>query len=84
MTAKEIREQIESYKSQKSTAIGKVQVLQSNLEKYKKEYQDAVKECSEVYNCKPKDLSALIEQKHNNLETKLSEIETKLKVLQGD
>ena len=83
MTAKEILEQIESLKSKKSAAEGRVQLLTEQLSKYKTEHEKLVNKCVEDYGCQPKELKSLITQKQIDLETKLEKIKENLKELKG-
>ena len=84
MTAQEILDQIESLKSKKSSAEGRLQVLTVQLNKYKVEYDNLKEQCVNDFNCQPKELKSLIARKQQDLETKLSSIEEKLQELQGD
>ena len=84
MTAKEILEQIESLKSKKSAAEGRVQLLTEQLSKYKTEHEKLVNKCVTDHGCQPKELKSLITQKQNDLVTKLEQIEEKLEELQGE
>jgi uncharacterized tellurite resistance protein B-like protein len=84
MTSKEILDQIEAYKKKKGNAEGKVQVLSTQLEQFKTEYDDLVQTCKNNYGCKPKDLKNLITNKQSELESKLQELQDKVVELEGE
>ena len=45
------------------------------------EYKNLVLECKNVYNCKPNELSSLIEKKQKTVDKKLVEAESSLKTV---
>ena len=84
MTAQEILDQIESLKSKKSSAEGRVEILTKQLNKYKEEFDALKQKCVDDFQCQPKELKSLIASKHVELENKLSEINDKIEELQEE
>ena len=84
MTAQEILNSIEEYKKKKGNAEGKVQVLSTQLDQLKTEYDELVETCKNNYKCKPKDLKNLIANKQSELEAKLQELQDKVAELEGE
>ena len=84
MTAQEIFDQIESLKSKKSSAEGRVEILTKQLNKYKEEFDALKQKCVDDFQCQPKELKSLIASKQVELENKLSEINDKIEELQEE
>lgn len=84
MTAQEILDQIETLKSTKSAAEGRVEILTKQLNKYKEDFDRLKQKCIDDFECQPKELKALIATKQTELENKLEEINEKIAELQGD
>ncbi len=84
MTAQEILDKIESLKSKKSSAEGRVQVLTNQLNKYKIDFDTLKQQCIDEFQCQPKELKSLIETKQVELEEKLDLIDEKIQELQGE
>jgi uncharacterized coiled-coil DUF342 family protein len=84
MTAQEILDQIESLKSKKSSAEGRVQVLTKQLNKYKETFDMLKQKCVDDFGCQPKELKSLIAAKQVELENKLAEINEKIDELQEE
>jgi hypothetical protein len=84
MTAQEILDQIESLKSKKSSAEGRVEILTKQLNKYKEEFDALKQKCVDDFQCQPKELKSLIASKQVELENKLSEINDKIEELQEE
>lgn len=84
MTAQEILDKIESLKSTKSSAEGRVQVLTNQLNNYKTEFDNLKQKCIDEFHCQPKELKSLIATKQLELEEKLELIDEKIQELQGD
>lgn len=84
MTAQEILDQIESLKSKKSSAEGRVEILTKQLNKYKEEFDALKQKCVDDFQCQPKELKSLIASKQVELENKLSEINGKIEELQEE
>jgi len=84
MTAQEILDQIESLKSKKSSAEGRVEILTKQLNKYKEEFDTLKQKCVDDFQCQPKELKSLIASKQVELENKLSEINDKIEELQEE
>jgi chaperonin cofactor prefoldin len=84
MTAQEILDQIESLKSKKSSAEGRVQILTKQLNKYKEEFDTLKQKCVDDFQCQPKELKSLIASKQIELENKLTEINDKIEELQEE
>ena len=84
MTAQEILDQIESLKSKKSSAEGRVDILTKQLNKYKEEFDALKQKCVDDFQCQPKELKSLIASKQVELENKLSEINDKIEELQEE
>lgn len=84
MTAQEILDKIESLKSTKSSAEGRVQVLTNQLNKYKTEFDTLKQKCIDEFHCQPKELKSLIATKQVELEEKLVLIDEKIQELQGE
>ena len=83
MTAQEILEKIESLKSTKSSAEGRVQILTNQLNKYKEDFDRLKQKCTDDFECQPKELKSLISSKQTELEQKLEQIDEKIQELQG-
>ena len=84
MTAQEILDQIESLKTKKSSAEGRVQVLTKQLNKYKETFDTLKQKCVDDFGCQPKELKSLIAAKQVELENKLAEINEKIDELQEE
>jgi hypothetical protein len=84
MTAQEILDKIESLKSTKSSAEGRVQILTTQLNKYKNDFDQLKQKCVDDFECQPKELKSLITSKQNELEQKLNQIDEKIQELQGE
>ena len=84
MTAQEILDQIESLKSKKSSAEGRVEILTKQLNKSKEEFDALKQKCVDDFQCQPKELKSLIASKQVELENKLSEINDKIEELQEE
>jgi muramidase (phage lysozyme) len=84
MTAQEILDQIESLKSKKSSAEGRVQILTKQLNKYKEEFDAHKQKCDDDFQCQPKELKSLIASKQVELENMLTQINDKIEELQEE
>jgi len=84
MTAQEILDQIESLKSKKSSAEGRVEVLTKQLNKFKETFDTLKQKCLDDFECQPKELKSLIATKQLELESKLTEINEKIDELQEE
>ena len=84
MTAQEILDQIESLKSKKSSAEGRLQILTKQLNKLKEEFDTLKQKCVDDFQCQPKELKSLTASKQLELENKLAEINSKIEELQEE
>ena len=72
---------VQSLRSAYDKATARKEDKENELDKLKLEYKNLVLECKNVYNCKPNELSGLIEKKQKTVDKKLVEAEISLKTV---
>ena len=72
---------VQSLRSAYDKATARKEDKENELDKLKLEYKNLVVECKNIYNCKPNELSGLIEEKQKDVDKKLLEAETSLKTV---